>query len=200
MSWFGPSRDDVWRELSQEMRAEFIEACFWKGRECKVRARIGPWTVTLETGFSSDEDHGVTRIRAPFFNPEGFRFTVCRRVLLNKLGKLLGTLQDINVGDAEFDKFFIVLGNSEAKVRAFLGDPGIRRMMPTQTKTRLLILPIGGWFQPRYPVGVDELQLQVVGKIRDIDQLREMFELFVAVLDRLCVIGTTCRQAPSAVA
>ena len=47
MGWFGPSKDEVWRKLSQEIGAEFVEGGFWKGS--KVQAHVGPWTVTLDT-------------------------------------------------------------------------------------------------------------------------------------------------------
>ena len=42
MGWFGPSKDEVWRQLSQEIGAEFVEGGFWKGS--KVQAHVGPWT------------------------------------------------------------------------------------------------------------------------------------------------------------
>ena len=45
MGWFGPSKDEVWRQLSQEIGAEFVEGGFWK--ESKVQAHVGPWTITL---------------------------------------------------------------------------------------------------------------------------------------------------------
>ena len=47
-SGLGRSKDtvEVWRQLSHEIGAEFIEGGFW-GRS-KVQARVGPWTVTLE--------------------------------------------------------------------------------------------------------------------------------------------------------
>ena len=45
MGWFGPSKDEVWRQLSQEIGAEFVEGGFWKGN--KVQAHVAPWTVTL---------------------------------------------------------------------------------------------------------------------------------------------------------
>ena len=47
MGWFGPSKDEVWRQLSQEIGAEYVEGGFWKGK--KVQARVGPWTITLDT-------------------------------------------------------------------------------------------------------------------------------------------------------
>src|SRR4051794_7167734 len=115
MGWFGPSKDEVWRQLSQEIGAEFIEGGFWK--RSKVQAQVGPWTVTLDTS-TSDEDGKtpVTRLRAPYVNPDGFRFTIYRKGSFSNLGKLLG-MQDIEVGDPDFDEAFIIKGNDEDRVR-----------------------------------------------------------------------------------
>ena len=136
MGWFGPSKDEVWRQLSQEIGAEFVEGGFWKGS--KVQAHVGPWTVTLDTYTeSSGESHVTyTRMRAPYVNPEGFRFTIYRKSLFSDLGKLLG-MQDIEVGDPEFDEAFIIKGNDESKVRDLFANPKIRQMIQDQPKIRL---------------------------------------------------------------
>jgi hypothetical protein len=73
-------------------------------------------------------------------------------------------------------------------------------MVLDQPRVRLVVLPTGGWFRPKFPAGVDELQLQVAGKVRDMDRLRDMFKLFAAVLARLCEIGVTRRESPEATA
>src|SRR4051812_16896222 len=107
MGWFGPSRDEVWRRLAEQIGGEVVERGLWKGTE--VRSRVGPWTVTLDTHTESGGEHSVTytRMRAPYVNPEGFRFTIYRKGLFSGLGKLLG-MQDVEVGDPEFDEAFIV--------------------------------------------------------------------------------------------
>ena len=41
MGWFGPSNDQVWRQLSQEIGAEFIKGGFWKGNKVQdARQRL----------------------------------------------------------------------------------------------------------------------------------------------------------------
>ena len=52
MGWFGPSKDEVWRQLSQEIGAEFVEGGFWASTGSKVQAHVGPWIVTLDVGKS----------------------------------------------------------------------------------------------------------------------------------------------------
>src|SRR5262249_41655176 len=122
MGWFGPSKDEVWRRLSQEIGADFVEGGFWKGD--RVQAHVGPWTVTLDT-YTVHTQHShvtYTRMRAPYVNPDGFRFTVYRKGAFSGLGKLLG-MQDVEVGDPGFDEAFIVQGSDEARVRTLLADP-----------------------------------------------------------------------------
>jgi len=192
MGWFGPSKDEVWRQLSQEIRAEFVEGRFFKGS--RVQAHVGPWTVTLDMG-TSDEDgeSPATRLRAPYINPEGFRFTLHRKGFFSDLGKLLG-MQDIEVGDPEFDEAFIIKGNDESKVRDLFANPKIRQMIQAQPKIRLRVKDSEGWFGPKFPENVDELHFQVVGVIKDIDRLKSLFDLFASMLDQLCKIGSAYKQ------
>ena len=193
MGWFGPSKDEVWRQLSQEIGAEFVEGGFWKGN--KVQAHVGPWTITLDTYTESTGETHVTytRMRAPYVNPEGFRFTIYRKGLFSDLGKLLG-MQDIEVGDPEFDEAFIIKGNDEGKVCGLFADPKIRQMIQDQPKIRLEVKDSEGWFGPKFPEDVDELHFQVVGVIKDVERLKSLFDLFAAVLDQLCKIGSAYKQ------
>jgi hypothetical protein len=87
---FGPSKDEVWRQLSQEISADFIEGGFWRGS--KVQATVKEWTVTLDTFTVSTGKTQVTytRMRAPYVNKDGFRFKIYRKGFFSELGKLLG--------------------------------------------------------------------------------------------------------------
>lgn len=84
-SLFGPSQVEIWGQLAKETGANF-ESDFWTGT--KVVARHKQWTLTLDTyavrhGKSSTT---YTRMRAPFVNPDGFRFTVYRKSLFTGSG------------------------------------------------------------------------------------------------------------------
>jgi hypothetical protein len=155
MGWFGPSKDDAWRQLSEEIGAEFIEGGFWRGN--KVQAHVGPWKVTLDLGYSQDDaESRTTRIRAPYVNPDGFRFKIFRRSVLSDLGKLLG-LQDIAVGDPDFDEALVIKGNDEERVRDLFANPKIRQLIQAEPEVRLEVKDREGWFGPRFPDDVDEL-------------------------------------------
>lgn len=199
---FGPSRDEVWRQLCNEIGAQFVEGGFWRGD--KVQAQVKDWTITLDTYTESSGEVSTThtrasttytRMRAPYVNRDGFRFTIYRRGLFSGMGKLLG-MQDIEIGDPAFDRDFIIQGNDEAKVRALFGNPRIRELIQSQPSIFLQVKDDEGWFGARFPEGVDELYFQVTDVIRDIERLKSLYELFAAVLNQLCHMGSAYEDDP----
>jgi hypothetical protein len=196
MSLFGPSREEIWRQLCQEIGAEFVAGGLWKGG--KVEAHHQSWTITLDTyAVSSGHSHQVfTRMRAPFVSLDGFRFTIYRKGLFSELGKRLG-MQDIEVGaSAQFDDDFILKANDETKARALFANDEIRRLIAEQPKIRLELKDDEGAFRQRFPEGVDELLFHTHGVIKDVARLRQLFDLFAAVLDELCRIGSAAPDDP----
>jgi hypothetical protein len=196
MGMFGPSKDEVWKRLAEELDAHFIDGGFWKGSS-RVQAQFGPWIVTLDT-YTVHTGHAhftYTRMRAPYVNPDGLRFTVYRKGMFSELGKLLG-MQHIEVGDPEFDEAFIIKGTDEAKVRELFADHEVRSLLTAQPQIRLEVKDSEGWLGPSFPEGVDELHFQVHGVIKEADRLKALFDLFAVVLDRLCWIGSAAEREP----
>ena len=69
-------------------------------------------------------------------------------------------------------------------------------MVQAQPNIRLEVKDSEGWFGPTFPEDVDELHFQVVGVIKDVERLKALFDLFAAVLDQLCRIGSAYKQEP----
>jgi hypothetical protein len=111
------------------------------------------------------------------------------------LSKLLG-MQDIEVGDPEFDKASIIKGNDEFKVRELFANPKIQQMILAQPKIHLEVKDSEGWFGPKFPENVDELYFQVAEVIKDTERLKALFDLFATVLDQLCKIGSAYKEMP----
>ncbi len=53
-----------------------------------------------------------------------------------------------------------------------------------------------GWFGAKFPEGVDELYFQTHGVIKDKELLKNLFDLFSAVLDELCRQGSAYEKGP----
>lgn len=195
---FGPSKAEVWRQFSQEIGAEFVDGGFWKGK--KVVARVEDWTITLDTYTQSSGKHSTTytRMRAPFANKDGLRFTIYRKGLLSGLGKMLG-MQDIEVGYPEFDRDFIIKGNDESKVKALFANARIRELIESQRSIHLWIKEVKGRRRQGLPEGTDELHFQVTGVIKDLERLKSLYELFARTLNHLCHMDAAYEDDPNLV-
>jgi hypothetical protein len=194
---FGPGREEIWRQLSDEIGARFVDGG-WKGD--KVVARHGAWTVTLDiyTVSNGQSSMTFTRMRAPYFNPREFRFTIYRRGLFSGLATRFG-MQDIEVHDEAFDRDFVVKGTNEAAVRELLANERIRALIAAQPRIHLSVKDDEGWFGPDFPDGVDELYFSAAGVIKDVERLKGLYELFAETLDHLCHLRQTSEQAPDVV-
>ena len=192
---FGPSKKEIWRQLSEQMHATFVDGGTWKSD--RVEATHGQWTVTLDTYTVVAGKVVVvfTRMRAPYVNPDGFRFTIYRKSIFTGIGKLLG-MQDVEVGYEEFDRDFVIKGTDESKLRQLFASVRIRELIATQKDIKFSVSDDEGWFGARFPEGVDELTFIVAGVIKDTERLRRLFDLFAETLDELCRMGAAYESRP----
>ncbi|MHC4777556.1 MAG: DUF3137 domain-containing protein [Planctomycetota bacterium] len=195
-SLFGPSRDEVWRKLSEELRADFTESSFWKGGG-RVEVRVGEWIITLDTYTVSTGKSSVTytRMRAPYVNADGFRFKVYREGFFTKVGKLFG-LQDVVVGYPEFDRDFVIQGNHDGRLRELFAHSRIRELIEAQPHIHFEVKGDEGWFGKKFPQDVDQLVFTVTGVIKDIERLKLLFMLFAHTLNHLCHMGSAYEDDP----
>jgi len=195
-SIFGPSRKEIWRQFCDQTGSNYVDGGFWKGD--KVEATHGPWTVTLDTYAVSTGKSTIiyTRMRAPYVNPDGFRFTVYRKGIFTALGKLLG-MQDVTVGHLDFDRDFVIKGNDDHKLWRLFASQRVRDLISAQKDIYFSVKDDDGMvWRSRFPEGVDELYFQVVGVIKDVERLKLLYELFAETLEELCRMGSATQQAP----
>lgn len=196
MGLFGPSKSEVWKQLSGEINADLVEGGFWKGS--RVEARHNNWTIYLDTYTVSTGKSSVTytRMRAPFVDSSRFYFKIYRSGLFSELGKTFG-MQDIEIGDQEFDDNYVIKGNSEEKVVQLFSNQKIRELIERQPKVRLEIKKSEGMLGPTFGENEGELYFLVAGVIKDIDLLKSLFELFSEVLEELELVGSASGEAPT---
>lgn len=163
--------DAAWRQFADELGAGFVEGGLFGSS--KVQAHFKNWAITLDTFSvsSGDSSDTYTRMRAPLLNTDGFQFTIFRMGFISKLDKALGA-QDIDIGDPEFDRDFVIQGNNESKVRALFANQNIRRLIQAQRSIRA-------------GVRGSELLLEIHGVVRDVERLKTLFELIKGMLDQL---------------
>jgi len=191
-SLFGPSQEEIWGQLGARIAAERVDGGLWRGD--RLRMQAGGWTVTLDE-YSQAIVAGKTqihiphtRLRAPFPNLSGFRFSIHRASIFSHLGSLLG-MQDIKVGYPDFDRDFVIKGNDESAVRSLCDSARVRELIVAQPKFHLGIQDDEGWFGTKYPPDVDVLVFDVADRIRDVERLRGLYDVFAEILDRLSRMG-----------
>jgi hypothetical protein len=171
-SLFGPSQEEVWAQLSSEIGGRVVGN---GRRRSKVQIQVGDWTLTLDTFTeSSGESSSIyTRMRAPFLNPDRFRFNIHRAGFGSDVAKFFG-FRDIEVGDPTFDEQFVVESSFPTKVRALLANPRIRQLLEAQKRIgRFTIKDDEQAFRAScYPGGVDVLYFHVTGLIKDVAVLK----------------------------
>jgi hypothetical protein len=154
--------------------------------------------VTLDTYTVSSGKHSTTytRLRAPYVNPDGFRFNIRRKVpVFDDIGRLLGG-QDVEVGHRQFDEAFIIQGTDPHRLRRLFDNPEMRRLLEAQPDVSLQVKDDEGWFGTKFPDGVDELYFRAHGIVRDEARLRALFDLFSETLETLCKIGSAYERDP----
>lgn len=184
-SLFGQSREKIWRQLAREVGGQFLDGTIFK--PSAVQARADDWIITLDTLSDPNTGSTYTRLRAPYYNPEGFRFEIYRAGFFTELWKGMG-MQDIEVGHPRFDRDFVIKGNRPGRVRRLFDNREIRRLIDALPRIRLSVKAHEGVFS-KFPAGMDELHFQSTGMIKDLARLRTLFELFAEVLQQVCHEG-----------
>src|ERR1700690_1109768 len=91
---FGPSKDEIWSQLSAQIGAQFEPGGFFKSG--KVTLTHGQWEITLDTYTVSSGKSSTTftRLPAPYVNADGFRFNVYTNGPFSQFALRLSGLKD----------------------------------------------------------------------------------------------------------
>jgi hypothetical protein len=188
--FFGPTREEVWQRLAEELGGSFDEGAFWVGGN-KVRAQVGKWLVTLDV-FKDERRISYTRLRAPLIKSDLFVFSIVREGQL----KHHQDSHDLPLGQIDFDPSFTIRSNNIDEVQKLFSDEKLKSLLLKQPDIHLYVFKDTEHFVKEYPNGVDELCLQAKGEIKDIHRLRELYELFGETLDQLHRIGSVSENKP----
>ena len=195
MGIFGPSRKEVWKQLSEEINANYIEGSLSKGP--RIEYKHNNWTIYLDTYTVSTGKNSITytRMRAPFINTKKFNFKIYRRGVASNIGKALG-MQDIEIGYDYFDNDYIIKGNDEILLRRLFQNHNIRDLIEKQSRILLEIKDNEGRFGPKFNDNESELYFVATGVIKDNEKLKNLFDLFELVINELEMMGITVNQTP----
>lgn len=194
---FGPSQNEIWSQIADEIGGELIHGDFWDKDVLEFRHK--EWTIMLDTYKAPGSNHSTstyTRMRAPFVNKDNFYFNIFKESVFTSIGKLFG-MQDIIIGDRFFDDSFVIKSNSEHKVKKLLESEKLKQLVTSIPRIKFCIKDDDGRiFKSGFPSGVDVLYFEYLGVIRDKQTLFNLFLLFSAVLERLVQIDSAYEDDP----
>lgn len=184
-SIFGPSRDEIWSQIAEEYDGVFRDGGFMK--KDTVHIIIGDWEILLDHFARSTGKSSIpyTRIRAPFTNVDNLYFKLYRRGFFSGIAKYFG-MQDIQIKNEDFDNQFILKGNDEFKLGWIFDNTEVKKHLFDIDKIVLEIKENSGQFKSStYEEGIDELYFERTGILKDLNQLRSLFELFAVILTKI---------------
>ncbi len=190
-----PDQDSGWLKLCYLIDAEFIPSPIWGS--ARVVKRLTGWSIVFDTFTTRDNDDDPithTRIRALYNNQDGFWFSLQPRSTFADVMKHLG-LHDVEVGDPDFDRAFVIQGNDAVKLRTLFANDRIRQLIQLQPTTHLEVKHYERLI-PEFPGGIDELVFQVPWQVSDPELLKVFYDLFVEVLNQMCQLGSASEDDP----
>jgi hypothetical protein len=199
----------VLRELSGRIGAEYVEGELrqWSPVQShgRVLARAGPWIITIGI-FTCWHTKYVgstwTEVHAPYVRPGGLRFTIVPAGFLGRFFKKLGLLPIVDVGFRDFDEAFCVKATDAEAVKSLFADGRLRRLFLAQPS---LTMEVYDRSMPwAFALGSlrdvpDHLALLYCREgraILDVERLKGLFDVTLAVLERSCEVGSALREPP----
>jgi len=115
-----------------------------------------------------------------------FNFTLYREKPLHQVNKVLG-MQDIVIGDPEFDRRYIIKSNNEGYLKELLSNFNVRELIITEDAVDLRILPPDSVFDPRWQVRIDHALIAYHrdAMIDKYDQLESVYKLLNGLVAQL---------------
>ncbi len=189
---FGPSKEEIWRQIAKDIGGEYIDGGFWKSGA--LRYKHNNWEMLLDNW--SDGNGGVyTRMRIPFVNKDGLQFRIYEEGFFSGMAKAFGG-QDIQIQDPRFDPKFVIQGNNVQKVKKLLRDAQLKALFDVIPNINVRVKSSNGVFSKKFPPNVDMLLFQQRGIIKDKEKLQLIFRLFTALLERLVQIDSAYENDP----
>lgn len=192
MKLFGPPLKEVWQQLAVEVNAEFIKGSL--GKSARVEKNYNNWTILLDTYTVNTGKSSVTytRMRVPYKRENDIQFKLSRKNIFSGIGRMFG-MPLIETYDYDFDDEFVLKGNDANVIKEVFQNQNIKDMIKFQKR---LILKVGP-YKEKKSITDSELYFQMTGVLKDMDKLKNLFNLFSAMLDELVKNGVSSEEKPS---
>lgn len=144
------------------------------------------WVTIVPYALKGKSKSAGTSASMHYTTNEHFAFHIRTERGVDQIGKVLG-MQDIQLGDTEFDHAFLIQGTDDGKVRNLFSDMHLRDLIMQNHMTDLRLvtsseeLPV----EHRVPAGRNALVYSHDHQIDKFEQLEALFGIMTSVVHRL---------------
>jgi hypothetical protein len=183
----------VWKEFAEEFQGSIDdpnEDSSQTGMSIMVPVSGTPWFLVYTMDPGAKGGHSHTTIDANYAPRGDFKFAIHPQKKIDDLSKLLG-MQDIIIGDKEFDPHFVVKGSDVSLVRDLFSSEQLRAAILEEPTVQI-------WahsekseskLSPRVLVAQPHvLSLRVPGAVDEFERLKRLGDLMRLVLTTLCQV------------
>jgi hypothetical protein len=188
----------VWMEFADEHQGSFDDG--QKVFVMRVPVQGKPWNITFHMQ-QKGVGGAVTDSSAAFlpFKAKGpFSFDLHNRSLVGDASKIFGA-QDIQIGEDEFDREYIIKGSDENAVKRIFGSQRIQELIKLQPHIKLYIQD-----EPKelaehgtVPPGIHVLAFRDKAAINSYERLTLVHDLMLATLDEMMTNDLASPQDPN---
>ena len=189
-----PDEIDPWKQLSDQIRAEFI------GQEqgkYALRLRVREWSIVLDhyEGYARYGRITYTRMRAPYENTDGFSFNILSVWPGWEHFKLFRTLRwpQRQLGDV------VIRANDAFKLRTLLANPRLEHLIQTTSLSARFREQVVCRYSTDVLPRDEVLYFESAHFSADVERLSALFDLFAEMLLQLRNIGSASDRAPNVV-
>ena len=176
------NKSNIWEEFAKETNGKFIAEFSWHSAKTEIEYNDLKIIFDNYTLWSGKYRKEMTRIIVPFNSIENFRFKIYKSGLKSNIEKLFGG-QDVKIGREDFDKKYIIKTNNEHKIKTLLQNQNIRSLIEKQENIHIEISDQKGIWENKLPEREFELSFYDDGKIKDIERLKLLLELFKEMIN-----------------
>jgi hypothetical protein len=187
----------VWMDLTDEMNGEFEDGTYAVKAKLPLAGTPFKLSMQMHTHPMGQAISETTVIAVPFNFESQFQFAIHNSSAVEEVAKILG-LQDIVVGDADFDKTYIIQGSEPRLVQKLFSDSNFKEKIQEQKAVNLSI--VDGHhkqFGITPPAGVGVLTFVEKGAVNSFERLTSLVELMKVAIDRLQTLGVIAADEPA---
>jgi hypothetical protein len=187
----------VWMDLTDEMNGEFEDGTYAVKAKLPLAGTPLSLVLQMHTHPMGQAISETTVLAVPFNFESEFLFAVHDSSAVEEVAKIMG-LQDIVVGDAEFDKTYIIQGSDPRMVQQLFADSNLKARIRGQKSVNLSIADSRHkHFGITPPKGVGVLTFVEKGAVNSFERLTSLVELMTFTLERLQTLGVAAQDAPA---